>query len=251
MNGLTQSWTPDGEVKTHSLEASFQRRFSSGFTLNAGYVSLYERDRDFYFNEFDALPSWRQTNAGVPHRFSATGILELPFGRTKPFAAIRHWNAIFGGWQVAATYEWQPGPLLDWGNVFYYGDPSEINTGERTLDRWFNTDNFERDAQRTPAAFQARVFPQRVDGLRGDGLNRHGRQHSAGYSTDGRSIASVAYGCAERCQPLAIRESQSRPDVDQFRPGDEQHIEHDAIPAFPGQNSFLADNAWEIFRVIL
>ena len=30
----------------------------------------------------------------------------------------------------------------------------------------------ERDPRKQPAAFQARVFPQRVDGLRADGLNR-------------------------------------------------------------------------------
>ena len=64
MNGLSQSWTPDGEVKTHAFEAVFQRRFSAGFTLNASYVGMYERDRDFYYNEFDALPTWRRSNNG-------------------------------------------------------------------------------------------------------------------------------------------------------------------------------------------
>ncbi|MDZ4799581.1 MAG: hypothetical protein SGI92_15570, partial [Bryobacteraceae bacterium] len=172
MNGLSQSWTPDGRVKTHSLEATFQRRFSSGFTFNGGYTALWERDRDFYYNEFDVLPSWRQTNAGVPHRFSATGIYELPFGKGRMLFHGGIMNVLMGGWQVAATYEIQPGPLLDWGNVFYTGDPSNVNNVGRTLDRWFNTDGFERNNARVPAAFQTRVFPQRVDGLRGDGLNR-------------------------------------------------------------------------------
>jgi hypothetical protein len=172
MNGLNQSWTPDGEVKTHSLEATFQRRFAQGFTFNFGYTALYERDRDFYYDEFDPLPSWRQSNAGVPHRVSATGILELPFGKTKPLARSGVWNALFGGWQIAGTYEWQPGALMDWGNVFYNGDIENINTGTRTLDRWFNLDGFERDPRRVPAAFHVRAFPQRVDGLRQDGLDR-------------------------------------------------------------------------------
>ena len=56
--------------------------------------------------------------------------------------------------------------------MFYNGDTSNINTGTRTLDRWFNTDGFVKDPRLTPAAFQARVFPQRVDGLRADGLDR-------------------------------------------------------------------------------
>jgi len=92
--------------------------------------------------------------------------------RGRAFAQSGIPSALFGGWQIAATFEWQPGALLDWGNLFYYGDLSNINTGTRTLDRWFNTDGFERNSQRTPAAFQARVFPTRVDGVRGDGLNR-------------------------------------------------------------------------------
>ncbi|MDQ6704580.1 MAG: hypothetical protein M3Z85_01315, partial [Acidobacteriota bacterium] len=126
----------------------------------------------FYYNEFDALPSWRQSNNGVPYRFTLTGIYELPFGRGKPLLRSGIGNAVLGGWQVAAAYEWQPGPLLDWGNIFYNGNISGISSGTRTLDRWFNTDDFEKDPKKQPAAFQARIFPQRIDGLRADGLNR-------------------------------------------------------------------------------
>lgn len=172
MNSLTETSSTDGRVKTHSLEASFQRRFAGGFTFNANYTALYQRDRLYYYNEFDAEPSWRQSNAGVPQRFAATGIYELPFGRGRAHLQSGIWSKVLGGWQVAATYENQPGALLDWGNVFYAGDVNNVNSGTRTLDRWFNTDGFERDAQRTPAAFQARVFPTRIDGSRGDGLNR-------------------------------------------------------------------------------
>jgi carboxypeptidase family protein/TonB-dependent receptor-like protein len=172
MNNLSASASTDGKVKTHSLEASFTRRMSRGFTVNANYTALYERDKTYYHNEFELLPSWRQSNAGVPHRFAATGIWELPFGPGRAFARSGVAGALFGGWQIAATFERQPGALLDWGNLFYYGDLAQINSGARTLDRWFNTDGFERNSQRTPAAFQARVFPTRVDGVRGDGLNR-------------------------------------------------------------------------------
>ena len=161
-----------GESKNHSIEATFQRRFTQGFTFNAAFTGLRERDRDFYFSEFDAQPSWRQSNNGVPYRFTVTGILELPFGKTKWLARSGIWNALFGGWQVAGAYEWQPGALLDWGNIFYNGDVSNISTGTRTFDQWFNTGGFERTPAKQPAAFQARVFPQRVDGVRADGLNR-------------------------------------------------------------------------------
>jgi hypothetical protein len=72
----------------------------------------------------------------------------------------------------SATYEFQPGPLLDWGNLFYYGNLEDIKKGPRTLDRWFNTDNFERSAAKGPAAFHRRVFPTRVSGVRADGANQ-------------------------------------------------------------------------------
>ena len=98
--------------------------------------------------------------------------LPPPFGRGRTYLQHGLLSAVLGGWQVAGTYEWQPGALLDWGNLFYTGDLGNIGSGTRTIDRWFNTDGFERDATKTPAAFQARVFPTRVDGLRGDGLNR-------------------------------------------------------------------------------
>lgn len=172
MNGLMENSSSDGEVRTHALEATFQRRFSAGFTFNANFTGLYQRDKLFYLNEYDPEPIWRESNTGAPRRFAAMGIYELPFGRGRAFAQSGVMSALFGGWQVAGTYEWQPGPLLDWGNVFYYGDPENIKTGTRTLDRWFNTEGFERDPQKTPAAFQARVFPSRISGLRGDGLNR-------------------------------------------------------------------------------
>jgi hypothetical protein len=96
----------------------------------------------------------------------------LPFGRGKRWARNGVWNALFGGFQVAATFEWQPGPLLDWPNLFYYGDINDIKNNGRNLDQWFTTENFERDASKAPAAFHRRVFPTRIAGVRADGLNR-------------------------------------------------------------------------------
>jgi hypothetical protein len=172
MSGLTNSSTPTGEVRTHALEIQFQRRFAKGFNLGASYTRLSTRAADFYANEFDAAPTWRESNDGRPHRFTASGIYELPFGKGRRFLTGGLLNHILGGFQAAATYELQPGPLLDWGNLFYYGKLEDIDTGTRALDRWFNTDNFERNSTKTPAAYHRRVFPTRVDGLRADMTNQ-------------------------------------------------------------------------------
>ena len=80
-------------------------------------------------------------------------------------------GAILGGWQVGGTLEYQPGPLLTWGNVFFYGNVDDIPSDDPTLERWFNVDaGFERDPAKGPANFQKRVFPFRIDGVRGPNL---------------------------------------------------------------------------------
>ena len=174
MNGLNQLRTPDGEVKAHSLELNFQRRMTKGVMVQVNYTFLRQRDRDFYFNDFDALPSWRLSNVGTPRRMAFVGIFELPFGKTKPLLRGRIGNALLGGWQTAFTYEWQPGQYLTWGNVFFRGDLEniELDKDAQTLDRWFNTEGFERIPANAPAAFHRRVFPSRIGGVRADGLNR-------------------------------------------------------------------------------
>ncbi len=169
---LSEQYSPQGEVKTHALEVRYERRFSRGFNLNVAYTRMQGRARDMYLNEFDPLPSWRQSPQTRPHRLTATTVIELPFGRGKPFASRGLWAALLGGFQLAGTYEFQPGGLLTFGNLFYYGDLAEITRGTRTLDRWFNTEApFERNAARGPAAFHRRVFPVHIEGLRADTTN--------------------------------------------------------------------------------
>jgi hypothetical protein len=171
MSSLTQPNAAVGDVRTHDLEVSLERRFSKGISFFAAYTRAYAQTADIFLNEFDPTPSSRESNFSRPHRLVFTGIWELPFGHGRPFAQHGPANWIFGGWQLGGAYEAQPGPLLDFPNLFYKGDIALINTGIRTFDRWFNTDNFERVAARGPAAFQSRVFPTRIDGLRADYTN--------------------------------------------------------------------------------
>jgi hypothetical protein len=73
--------------------------------------------------------------------------------------------------------QFQPGPLLAWGNIFYYGNldtfAEDVTANDQSLEQWFDTSlPFERVAANQPAAFQARVFPRFFDGVRADGLNQ-------------------------------------------------------------------------------
>jgi hypothetical protein len=133
------------------------------------------READFFMNEYDRVRTERTSNDGRPHRVVATGIYELPFGKGRRFAVNSGAvvNHLIGGWQMAATYEWQPGPIIDWGNVFYYGDSLDaIGNVDRTFDTWFNTANFERTVARGPNGPHKRQFPTRIDGLRRDWTNQ-------------------------------------------------------------------------------
>src|SRR4030095_13967715 len=102
-----------------------------------------------------------------------SAVYELPFGGHR-----RYLNqggvvpAIVGGWQIAGTYADQPVSLLDWGNLFFYGNLNDIAIDNPTNDRWFNTDaGFEKDNAKTPAAFQKRAFPFRLDDVRGQAVS--------------------------------------------------------------------------------
>jgi hypothetical protein len=178
MNGLFDSADPSGKARTHTLELNFQRRFARGFSLNASYSRMHHENFTIIENEFDTAPSvWWPSDTARPHRFTATGIYEFPFGKGRAFARSGILNHIFGGWQMALTYEFQPGTLLAWGNLFYYGDlgafETDASSGARTLDRWFNTGlQFERNASNLPAAYHVRVFPRYFSGLRADGLKQ-------------------------------------------------------------------------------
>ncbi|MGH9659759.1 MAG: carboxypeptidase regulatory-like domain-containing protein [Bryobacteraceae bacterium] len=173
MGNMTATNDSVGAARSDSLEATMQRRFAAGYTFSFSYQGLRAVEKDFYFQEYDPGPSEKASNQAVPHRYIATGIYELPFGRGKRWLQRGVSAALLGGWQIAQTYEWQAGALLAWSSpLFYYGDPADVAKGPRTLERWFNTDNFERNASRGPAAFHRRVFPNHIDGVRDDSLNQ-------------------------------------------------------------------------------
>lgn len=162
---------PLGVTKTNGIEVNFTRRFADGFSANVGYTGSQIRNLETV-HEFDREPYlWQPSVTGRPHRFSGNWIAELPFGDGKRFLNGGLGGALLGGWQTGGTFEYQPGGLLGWGNIFFYGDQNDIAIDNPTLDRWFNTDaGFERTPGREPAAFQKRQFPFRIEGVRGPDL---------------------------------------------------------------------------------
>ena len=171
LTNLTYGNLPLGESRSHSLEVQVNRRLSRGltgfFSFNANTVR-YNRTVE----EYEREPSlWQGSNDARPWRMAAAASYELPFGRGRRFLSdggVR--AALAGNWQISGTWEYQPGALLDWGgqNIFFTGDLDAIALDDPTRDRWFDIDaGFERDPARTPAAFQKRAFPFRIEGVRG------------------------------------------------------------------------------------
>ncbi len=175
INGLTNNSEDSAFTRTNEFQVSFEKRFAQGWNLNLSYTAMRLRDADIFLNEFDTQRYYRMSNDGRPHRFTGTGIYTVPVGKGRRYLgnSNRLVDALVGGWQFGATYEWQPGPLLDWGNAFYYGsDVKNIKNVSRTWDTWFNTDGFERVQARGPAGYHTRVFPTRIAGLRADSTSQ-------------------------------------------------------------------------------
>lgn len=164
---------PYGHQDMHSLELTMNRRFSQGLQFMLSYARNYVMDTNFYLNEFDPQLSSQPSSSGRPHRVTSTVVYELPFGKGRKWANSGPFSILFGGWQMAGTYEFQSGDLIAWNNYFYSGDPSEVGQNyTKTLNTWFNTANFVRDAASGPGTYHVRVFPTRIDGVRGDGTKQ-------------------------------------------------------------------------------
>jgi hypothetical protein len=183
INNLTFTELPLGEARGRSLLINVYRRFGSGFTANAA-LSFNRSRRNRTVEEYDRAPTlWLDDNNSRPYRMTAAAVYELPFGAGKPMLNNGGFlAAVVGGWQLAGTFERQPGSLINFNtNLFYYGDIHDIKKSapeialhsDGTLDAtkyWFNIDKFERDPAKTPTSFQTRAFPFQIDGLRGPGL---------------------------------------------------------------------------------
>jgi hypothetical protein len=169
MTALTAANLPMMKARVHSLDMTIQRRFASGLSLNAALSLNQGENWSTILNEYDQAPTqWIPSNDSRPYRLTAYGLYELPFGKGRSYLQHGVLSAITGGWQVSSTFEWQPGPLLVWNNLFFNGNLNDIKA-DSTISRWFNTDaGFEKAPAKVPAAFQSRVFPTIVDGVRAD-----------------------------------------------------------------------------------
>jgi hypothetical protein len=137
--------TNEGYSWYHSLQVNMNKRFSRGYTLGLNYTySKFMQATEFLTGD-DPLPVEVISDADRPHRFSLSGIYELPFGKGRQFFADSKFASYFiGGWQISAVYQFQSGAPLGFGNVIYNGDIKDIalSGDQQSLSSWFNTTGF-------------------------------------------------------------------------------------------------------------
>jgi hypothetical protein len=164
----------NGTSDYRSVQARLERRMANGVTVQVGYTWSRTMTEAEYLNVFDSGLHRVIGPFDRTHMFVTSGIVELPFGQG------RHWGSnwgtftdtLLGGWQVSYLLKQQSGAPLSFGNYLLKPGMTEadiaLSGGDRTIERWFNVDAFER-APAAQLVSNVRTTPARLDDVRGPG----------------------------------------------------------------------------------
>ena len=235
---MTGPWRPPsnlalGASKSHSLELQVNRRFANGLS---GFLSFFANSVRYNrtVEEFDREPTlWQGSNDARPWRLAGVASYELPFGRGRQFLTDGGMLAAFASnWQVAGTWEFQPGALLDWGNqnIFFYGDLDDIPLDDPTREEWFNIEaGFERDPAKTTGRVpEARLPVPRRRSAR-DAADVRQPVDPAQLRRRRRPYVAVPNGRAESVESPAVGRSDPESDQHTVRSGHGRGAEPDAL----------------------
>lgn len=173
--GSVQENDPIGYAWYHALNVRVEKRLSKGYTLNTAYTFSKTMDATSFLNSVEPNLYRSISRYDRTHRLVVSGIFELPFGRGRRLAsgipkALDH---LIGGWQLNTVITKQSGAPLAFGDVIYRGNLKNIPlpANQRTVDRWFNTDGFEKRPSRQ-AEYAYRTFPRYLSGVRAAGQSK-------------------------------------------------------------------------------
>ena len=185
--GVTSNAT-DGTTSYNSAQVKVERRFTKGYMLLVGYTWSRFLERVSKLNPSDTAYEERPAAADAPHRLTISGIWELPFGQGRHWGsgAGRLTDTFIGGWSLQAIGQAQSGFPIDFGNLYYNGDPTtlKVHYSNNTDVPVFDTSGFyfhdaavqtngvddpvkQRADQRYRLASNIRYFPSRIEGIRG------------------------------------------------------------------------------------
>ena len=146
--------TTDGDSYFYSIQAKYERRFSSGFNLLAAYTWGTVRDdvsdvlfstlsyRAPYLPGFGIQGDYGLANFNVHNATHISGGYELPFGKGKHFFNAGGWmNAFIGGWRINGLLTLQSGTPITIGCTVSTTNGS-VTTGPALTGSTSNFDGF-------------------------------------------------------------------------------------------------------------
>lgn len=190
---LTVSTWADTDLSSiyHSAQFSAEKRFAQGLSLLASYTwaklisdcttigggnSAEACLGDYRLGRFNRRLDRSLDGDDISHRFVVSSVYELPVGKGKTLlgSANRAIDGLLGRWQINGIGTFQTGtPLSIRGSNNFTGSPypdvvrdPTLPAGERTAQRWFDTDAF-----RNPADFVIGNAPRTLPKTRGPGLS--------------------------------------------------------------------------------
>lgn len=164
-----------GSSDHHALQARLERRLPS-LTLTVAYTWSRSMTETGFLNDFDADLERVISPFDRTHVLVGSAVWELPFGKGRRWGS--GWSGalqqIAGAWKLSAIYRSQSGPPLGFGNFLlkegFTIDDVRLPKGQRTVERWFNVDAFER-ASAQQLVSNVRTTPSRFAELRGPGYS--------------------------------------------------------------------------------
>jgi len=161
--GQVNALLPIGISNYDSLQAKINRNFRNGYSILGSYTYAHGRDNgpapfdlgkggNFPQTPFNISSEYANSDTDLRHHFSASQIIELPFGHGKHFLshADGMTQEILGGWQLNSITTLQTGKpfnvISDQGNKEYPGLRPNLTGSAKlshpTVGEWFNTKAF-------------------------------------------------------------------------------------------------------------
>ncbi len=160
----------------HSLQWRLEKRLAQGYTMSASWSWSKLMEAITFLNAGDPLPSKVISDQDRRHHVAVSGIWELPFGSGKRWAgpATRFVRYAISGWQGQGIYTYQTGAALGFGNALLLPGQTmkdaELSGGQRNIDRWINTNAFNRNSGQQLGSNLINLSP-RFSNVRADGQN--------------------------------------------------------------------------------
>jgi hypothetical protein len=161
-----------GTSDYHAMQTRVERRMAQGFTVQVAYSWSRTMVETGFLNDFDEDLERVISQFDREHTFASSGLLELPFGRSRRFG--QGWsgptNALLGGWQLGYIFKAQSGAPLGFGNFLFAEGKGidDVMASNPTADGWFNPSAFnQNNAQQLVS--NVRTQPSRFAEVRGPG----------------------------------------------------------------------------------